>query len=408
LPSLQAETGPQPGRRQVKVRSPAKGASPAPHDDLTTCCRLSGSPGSRRRSRARRRAPRSPSRRLKLTSAVEEGQPHFAHAASTSASLTRPRPVKEPEGLARSRSLSGVEHLWRGLLSVAAVPRIGTRLAGDSGRTESPRVYRITPRRTAPGLRQERAHESCRVERKKVSVFPPPPTNRDRDVQGVLDAKTIPPLAVESSFVSKISGQATVHEIPSPEPGHLPGVASRTKKTLVLPGQRRSMTRRILASSVHQARLGVEAASGIGDGPGPHGGDGCVEGVVDYGRRIGAGGVRDELAARTIGPDAELIDAAARNVSAAARSTELPRRRYRWYHASLPIVVGLAGSIDTDHQDYGRRSAMARWDPTRDRPGMRKRRELVANRGLAVEASFASARALDDLQSQKRRPRPRR
>ena len=154
-------------------------------------------------------------------------------------------------------------------------------------------------------------------------------------------AKTMPPLAVESSFVRTmpVSPIISWKTLACDRP-FWPVVASRTKRTSGLrSGNALVDDAPHLCQLVHQVRLRVEPSGCVGDDDVDVAGKGRVESVVDDGRRIRSRSMGHELAPVTIGPDSSWSIAAARNVSAAASRTDAFSARYRW--ASLPMVVVL-------------------------------------------------------------------
>ena len=141
------------------------------------------------------------------------------------------------------------------------------------GRTGAGRRPSRPPRRTGPGPRG-----SCSI------------------------ANTMPPLAVESSLVSTIpvSPTASWKAFAWARP-FWPVVASSTNSVSGCgAGQALVDDPADLRELVHQVRLRVQAAGGVGDDDVGAAGDGRVERVVDDGARVRAGRVGDD---RDVAPD---------------------------------------------------------------------------------------------------------
>ena len=153
---------------------------------------------------------------LKLTSASRSARRTSRMAASTSASVMRPRPVRRAEGPAQAVG-EGVEHagaglLWTGIRRGAAAPGGGARVlatprrASDAARRSVPGaaapVTADGPRRRAPPRRRRGRTAS------RSPTFSPTPTKRTGTPSACSMAKTMPPLAVESSLVRTMPGQA--------------------------------------------------------------------------------------------------------------------------------------------------------------------------------------------------------
>jgi hypothetical protein len=103
-----------------------------------------------------------------------------------------------------------------------------------------------------------------------------------------------------------------------------------------------------LAELVHEVRLGVQAAGGVGDQHVDVPGARCFHRVVEHGRRIRAGGLRDDRHAVALGPDRQLLD---------RRGAEGVARGQHDLHAVLLEAMGeladgrgLAGAVHADHE----------------------------------------------------------
>ena len=152
-----------------------------------------------------------------------------------------------------------------------------------------------------------------------------------------------------------------------------------------------------LRQLVHQVRLRVEAAGGVGDHEVGAAGDGGVEGVEDDRAGSASGRVGDDLAARSLGPDPELVDGrGAERVG--GREDDAPALRPRSRAASLPIVVVLPVPLTPTtstiagpprSRGVGSQCAASRGD---EQP-----RELRPNGGLGASTSLALARPLDEV-----------
>ena len=215
-------------------------------------------------------------------------------------------------------------------------------------------------------------------------------------------AKTMPPLAVESSLVRTIPVRPTAswNAFAWARP-FWPVVASRTNSVSgSRAGQALVDDPADLRQLVHEVRLRVEPTGRVGDDQVGAPGDGRIERVVDD-RPGSAPG-----AWATTGTPARSAQirswsmAAARNVSAAARMIERPSPRYR--AASLPIVVVLPVPLTpTTSTTAGPPAAAGCGAQSRSR-AHEQRRQLGADGRLRTLGVAPSAGALDEVDGQRR------
>ena len=146
-----------------------------------------------------------------------------------------------------------------------------------------------------------------------------------------------------------------------------------------------------LGQLLHEVGLGVQPPRGVHDDDvrSPRAAAASI-GVPDDGRRVGARGVGDDAARRCARPRSVSCSmAAARNVSAAARSTFAPRVLKR--HASFAMVVVLPVPLTPDDEDdRGHASGPA---SAATGSGSRSRRAPGARAGARPRAAGRGARA---------------
>ena len=123
-----------------------------------------------------------------------------------------------------------------------------------------------------------------------------------------------------------------------------------------------------------------------------------VEGVVDDRRWIGARGMGHELAVRSIGPDAELIDG--RGPEGVGRGEEDGTALRSVEVGQLADGRGLAGAVDADHEDHRRLARVAGSGPPALVARHQARGELGPNGRLGRRRVLAGTGALDDLRRQ--------
>ena len=191
--------------------------------------------------------------------------------------------------------------------------------------TPKSRVYPTLPDRARSA--EERPHERLWIEWKQVANFSPTPTNRTGTPSACSIAKTIPPFAVELSFVRMIPVRPVGHGRPSPGPGRsVPWSRRGRTGPPAAPPEAAIDHAAHLRQLVHQVRLGVKPPGGVGDQHVHASGDRRVDGVVHHGRRVGARGVRHDLRACPVTPGPQLLDGRGPKCAPAANSTSGPRR----------------------------------------------------------------------------------
>src|SRR6478735_11990126 len=286
-----------------KVRSPAdRSATSSSLTILTTCWpadRLSSTSWPMARSRTR--ATKSLTT-LKLTSASSSARRTSRIAASTSASVTRPRPVS-PARVLRRRSLRVSNMRGRGpLLSVGIRPR-GKRPAGGARVLATPRSSECSPRvRDCPraALVEQGGDEGLGVEREEVLGLLPHADEPDRDAELALDGEHDAALGGRVELREHHAGEADglVERLRLGEPV-LAGRGVEHEERLHLgAGQALVDDAADLGQLVHEVRLRVEAARGVGDQEVGVARDGGVEGVEHDRCRVRVRGVGDDLAVR--------------------------------------------------------------------------------------------------------------
>ena len=215
-------------------------------------------------------------------------------------------------------------------------------------------------------------------------------------------AKTMPPLAVESSLVRTMPGQ----------PDRL--VERLRLGQAVLAGRRVEHEDRLglgagqalvddpadLRQLVHEVRLGVEPAGGVGDDEVRAAGDGRIERVVDDGARVRARGVGDHRHLGPVRPDPELVDGGG---AERVGGGEDDRATFGGVATrELADGRGLAGPVDADDEDHrraaGDRRARAPGEVARDE----QRGELEPDRRLRTGRVVAPAGALDEVDGEGR------
>ena len=235
-----------------------------------------------------------------------------------------------------------------------------TTSAAASARTASARPVMPRPR---TGRRRTRRVRT----RRDPAARSPTPAKRTGTPSRCSMAKTIPPRDVESSFVRTMpvsptdSWKATAWARP-----FWPVVASRTSSVSGrTPGSRRSITRRILASSSIRFDFVCSRPA--------------VSMITRSARRataasraskttaagIRAGGVRDDVDARPVGPDPELVGG--RGPERVRRGEDHAPARGRLAGGQLADRRGLAGAVDANDEDHARPRPVAHQVPARAR-----------------------------------------
>ena len=230
----------------------------------------------------------------------------------------------------------------------------------------------------------------------------PTPTNRTGTFKPSSIAKTMPPFAVESSFVSTIPGQADslVERLRLGEPVLAGGRVEDEQRLRLGAGKPLVDDAADLRQLVHQVRLGVEPPGGVGDDHVRVPSDRRVERVVNDCARVRARRMSDDRDARAVGPDPELVDGGGTKGVCGSEDDRAPLLEVAGGH--LADGRGLARAVDTDDEN-DRGPAIGR------RPGRpigvsidQERRELLADRALRALSVAPAAGALDEIDRQRR------
>ena len=216
----------------------------------------------------------------------------------------------------------------------------------------APSGGRASARGIGAGVSRRRTarHERLGVERQQVVDLLPDPDEPDRHPEVVLDREHDPALRGRVELRQHDAGQPD-------------GLVERLRLgEAVLAGRRIEHEERLglgagqalvddpadLRQLVHQVRLRVEPAGGVGDDEVGAAGDGRVERVVDDGAGIGAGRVGDDRDAGPVGPDPELVDGGGAERVGGGEETRRPSRRVAG--GELADRRGLAGPVDADDE----------------------------------------------------------
>ena len=208
-------------------------------------------------------------------------------------------------------------------------------------------------------------------------------------------AKTMPPREVESSFVSTMpvrptaSWNATAWARP-----FWPVVASSTNSVSgIAPGSRRSITRRIFASSSIRLDLVCSRPAVSMMTTSACASNRRIEGVEHDGGRIGAGRMGDDVHAGPRRPDPELVGS--RGAERVGGGEHDAPARGRLARRKLADGGRLAGAVHADDQD-DRRWLAGQAVGTSVQAGSRGRRSAASSRRTAATAPSSASR----------RPRP--
>ena len=157
---------------------------------------------------------------------------------------------------------------------------------------------------------EQRLDEAVGVERQEVVGLLPHPDEADRDAEVVLDREHDPALGRRVELGEHDAGQADgLVERLGLGQAVLAGRGIEDEERVdVGAGQALVDDAAHLRELLHQVRLGVEAAGGVGDDDVRVAGDRGVERVEHDGGRVGVRGVGHDLAVRALGPDPELVD----------------------------------------------------------------------------------------------------
>ena len=312
---------------------------------------------------------------------------------------------------------------WSGISQSAADERVGVHLTdahrrsmsanserirqnlqvSSSGHAHSSEVCIHQVHATTTNQAKSAATNASGSNGRRSPTCSPTPTNRTGTPSAVLDGEDDAALGGRVELGQDDPGQADrLVERPAWARPFWPVVASSTNRVSgVGPGQALVDDAADLRQLVHEVRLGVQAPGGVGDDEVRATRDGRVDGVVDDGPGIGAGRMGHDRDARRGPPrSASCSMAAARNVSAAARMTDVPSAEYRL--ASLPMVVVLpvpltptmrttAGPPSTDGSGAQARSRGTRRAASSARTAARRPGRVAAGDGPARRRPSASA-----------------